>query len=74
MNKALEILKKIEKMDGLAIIAKYESDEAIAELKKAMKPKSCEGCKFDKGENEMSNECYMCSRNVQDQYEPKEQL
>lgn len=77
MEKALWILKSInednftKKFNTLKEAQDY-FNEAISELEEAMKPKRCEGCKYDLGNNLMSNECYMCSRNVNDLYEAKE--
>lgn len=47
--KALEILKQVKELSGwikcgAELPFDEELDEAIAELEKAMKPKTCEGC------------------------------
>ena len=75
--KALEILKACrergqKRAGGLGL------DEAISELEEAMKPKTCEGCKFRNTvkfvqvESE-TLECYsVCVRNCYDYYEPKD--
>lgn len=59
-------------------------DERIKELEEAMKPKTCEGCKFDydidnydiidgkRLDGFRPNECYICERNMKDRYEPKD--
>lgn len=47
MEKALEILKEIRNTENeYDHLKKHRFDNAISELEEAMKPKSCEGCKF----------------------------
>ena len=79
--KVLEILELVKKQlfmteKGLVSIETL-ADKAIAEveamqerIKELETPKTCDGCKYDA--KEMSKECYMCSRNVNDLYEPKD--
>ena len=71
MEKALEVLTDMHSI--------YKGDhriaQALSEVKEAMKPKTCEGCKHDEELyclTDMKKECYMCSRNVQDLYESKD--
>ena len=81
MEKALEILKDLlvktrldEEIVSEHIV--FDIKGAIIELEEAIKPKTCEGCKHDEELyclTDMKKECYMCSRNVQDLYQPKEQ-
>lgn len=79
MSKALEILKDCAK-EGFFRFSRYEAEEAIAELEEAMKPKTCEGCKYGIFESKikyvtiMDEEiecCFVCVRNCNDYYEPK---
>ena len=46
-------------------------DEAIAELKEAMKPKSCDGC-IREEEDMQDPHCVFCSRACKDNYEAKD--
>ena len=70
MEKALEILL-MDRSD----IAKHKIvttemfNEAIAELEEAMKPKTCEWCKYQKTD---IDRCDFCKRYYSDQYEPKD--
>ena len=49
-------------------------NEAIAEIEELMKPKNCEGCRYE-NEDASSLPCVACVRNVDtDYYEPKEVL
>lgn len=80
--KALEILKDCSK-EGFLRYTRYELDEAIAELKELTKLKTCDECKHDylidnfdsvdgkRLDSFSPNECYICSRNFNDKYEPK---
>ena len=43
-------------------------DEHEAQLREAMKPKTCEGCKY---QNIDIDRCDFCKRYYSDQYEPK---
>ena len=86
--KALNLLVELREVDYREFGASKEDlkvyDEAIAELEEAMKPKSCDGCKFNydidnfdsidgkRLDSVSPNECYMCSRNMQDRFEPKD--
>ena len=93
---ALELINKIyDEKEALEAQLKAK-DERTRELEEAqltrrewyqkgyaeaMKPKTCEGCKFDydidnfdsidgkRLDSFRPNECYMCSRNMQDRYE-----
>lgn len=66
--KALEILKNCRER-GQKRAGRLELDEAIAELKQAMKPKTCDGCKYQKID---IDRCDFCKRYYSDQYEPKD--
>ena len=88
MEKALEILKRVsteceahENFMGYAYEANKVDrliDRAIAELEEAMKPKTCEGCRYGVfGVNGLGFEVecrigYNCSRGREDRYEPKD--
>lgn len=80
MKKALEFLKKIKKTDSPYNFKECELDEAIAEIE-VKDAKSCNGCKHDydienfdsvdgkRLDSFRPNECYVCSRNMNDRYE-----
>jgi len=86
MSKALEILKELDNQDIWVLLElgleHTNIASAIAELE-AQKAKSCEGCKYNydidnfdsidgkRLDNFRPNECYMCSRNMQDRFELK---
>ena len=65
MENALDILKYIRNNDYIMdFLDKADLEEAIADLKEAMKPKTCEGCSnlfFDEIEK-----VYKCSNDVSD--------
>ena len=80
MNKVLEILKNCREK-GQKRAGGLDLDEAIAELEEAMKPKTCEGCKYGVFESkikyvsvmdEQMECCLVCVRNTEDYFEPKE--
>ena len=77
MEKALEILKACRER-GQKRAGGLDIDEAISELEEAMKPKTCEGCKFRNTvkfvqvESETLECCSVCVRNCYDYYEPKD--
>lgn len=75
MEKALEILKEIRNTENeYDHLKKHRFDNAISELEEAMKPKSCEGCKYFK-DPKAKWECgigFRCQRAFRDRYEPKE--
>ena len=77
MNKALKFLKHMKQTDTPYNFRECEINEAIAELEEAMKPKTCEGCKFRNTvkfvqvESETLECCSVCVRNCYDYYEPK---
>ena len=79
MEKALKLLK-ILRDDYIHGELDKDINEAIAELQEAMKPKTCEGCRYGAfGVNGLGFEVecrigYNCSRGREDRYEPKEQL
>ena len=58
MEKALGILKEIEKLSGLP--SDEELSGAIKELEEAMKPKTCEGCKQSWEPNNQTFHKYFC--------------
>ena len=78
MEKALEFLKDYKK--NIPNNHTYNSilDEAISELEEAMKPKTCDGCRYGAfGVNGLGFEVecrigYNCSRGREDRYEPKD--
>ena len=78
MEKALKFLKRIKQTDTPYNFRECELDEAIAELEEAMKPKTCEGCRYGAfGVNGLGFEVecrigYNCSRGREDRYEPKD--
>ena len=80
MEKALErIVEAKENMNiGYIEWANDCIDDAIAELEKAMKPKTCYGCRYGAfGVNGLGFEVecrigYNCSRGREDRYEPKD--
>ena len=67
MEKALEILKEIKNQKpfiyiltsvwcrALVVNEPSKLDEAIAELEEAMKPKTCEGCKWNAQVGDVGN-------------------
>ena len=88
--KALEILKEIstkcetdENFMGYTYDAKKVDkliQEAIVDIEEAMKPKTCEGCKWEQETKLITTKvgdkvdiCKLCTRyeNLQDHYEPK---
>ena len=78
MEKALEILKQVKALSGwikcgAELPFDSELDEAIAETEEALKPKTCDGCKW----LAIGKYCTMpvgtCIRKSNDYFEPKEQ-
>ena len=70
---ALEILKTyINKNIGMCAVPQYVKD-SITELEEAMKPKTCEGCKYE-AQGRYRVPCDTCARTLHDEYKPKEQL
>lgn len=70
MEKALDILKYIRNNDYIMdFLDKAYIKEAIKELEEAMKPKTCDGCKYQKID---IDRCDFCKRYYSDQYEPKD--
>ena len=65
MKKALEILNQQLRDETLWLDS---HEEATKELEEAMKPKTCEGCKY---QNIDIDRCDFCKRYYSDQYEPK---
>ena len=80
MNKALETLKEVLELQDMGHTIEAKIKEAIAELEEAMKPKSCDGCKYGKfgaDSRGIEVECTLiwhCARGngFPDRYEPKE--
>lgn len=80
--KVLEILEALNK-HGAITCSQKRTQEAIVELEELVKPKTCDECKhnylidnFDSFDGKRldsfsPNECYICSRNCNDMYEPK---
>lgn len=80
MNKALQILKNCRDR-GQKRAGGLNLREAIAELEEAMKPKMCEGCKWEQETKLITTKvgdkvdiCKLCTRyeNLQDHYEKKD--
>ena len=74
MKKALEILREYRSLQfGWNDTEKREEiSEAIAEIEEAMKPKTCEGCKYKPNDGECYYEpCGTCARFFYDHYELK---
>ena len=70
--KALKFLKHMKQTDTPYNFRECEINEAIAELEKDMKPKTCEGCKHKPNEGECYYEpCGTCARFFYDNYELK---
>ena len=62
------VMKSIEELTTLQ--SNYEAQESIiADLKKQLKPKSCDGCKH---EHTFKSICFMCLRTSPDYYTPKD--
>ena len=51
-------------------IIKLIFEDYKIELEEAMKPKSCDGCKYE-GQGRYRAPCEYCSRTLWDEYEPK---
>ena len=78
--KALEILKNDNVFDEEYLSwNKIDISGAISELEQAMKPKTCEGCKWEQETKLITTKvgdkvdiCKLCTRyeNLQDHYEP----
>lgn len=78
MEKALEILRNENVFDEEYLcFNNIDIASAISELEEAMKPKTCEGCRYGAfGVNGLGFEVecrvgYNCSRGREDRYEPK---
>jgi len=75
MEKALKVFNWIEDcIKSYRQITLDDSDrqiikEAKAELEEVMKPKTCDGCKY---QNIDIDRCDFCKRYYSDQYEPKD--
>ena len=64
-NEAIEAISELK-----ALQSNYEAQESIiADLKKQLKPKSCDGCKH---EHTFKSICFMCLRTSPDYYTPKD--
>jgi hypothetical protein len=71
--KALKFLKHMKQTDTPYNFREWEINEAIEELEKAMKPKTCEGCKHKPNDGECYYEpCGTCARFFYDHYSPKD--
>ena len=81
MNKALCMLSNLRTMLSGYVDSEIKRSEVIfldeikAELEEAMKPKSCDGCKFVDARR-FQYVCDSCSRwhVIEDRYEPKESV
>ena len=71
MKKALKFLKDYRKSIPDHETYNAELDEAIAEIEEAMKPKTCEGCKYV-SQGRYRVPCDTCARTLHDEYEPKD--
>lgn len=78
--KALKLLK-ILRDDYIHGELDEDINEAIREIEEAMKPKTCEGCKWEQETNLITTKvgdkvdiCTLCTRyeNLQDNYEKKD--
>ena len=78
MKKALMFLKHMKQTDTPYNFRECEINEAIAELEKDMKPKTCYGCvygAFGVDSFGLEIECtlaYRCSRGQDDMFKPKD--
>ena len=76
MHKALEILKNpmaIISANENHVYSKKQIDEAIVELEEAMKPKTCDGCKFLNGVICKHDRGLYCVRQFEEDYfQPKD--
>ena len=78
MEKALKFLRHMKQTDTPYNFRECELDEAIEELEKNMKPKTCEGCRygaFGVDSFGLEIECtlaYRCSRGQDDMFKPKD--
>ena len=70
MEKALKLLK-ILRDDYIHGELDKDINEAINELEEAMKPKTCEGCKYV-SQGRYRVPCDTCARTLHDEYEPKD--
>lgn len=59
--KALKFLKHMKQTDTPYNFRECEINEAIAELEKDMKPKTCDGCKYFRKSDKA---CFMSSQNT----------
>ena len=77
MHKALEILKNpmaIISANENHVYSKKQIDQVIVELEEAMKPKTCDGCKFLNGVICKHDRGLYCLRQFEaDYFKPKEQ-
>ena len=60
--KALKFLKHMKQTDTPYNFRECEINEAINELEEAMKPKTCEGCRY---QNDYYKKCEVCKRNYE---------
>ena len=78
MTKALAILNSMRELELKNELSTSGTDAAIVELEEAMKPKTCDGCRYGAfGVNGLGFEVecrigYNCSRGREDRYEPKD--
>ena len=76
--KALKFLKHMKQTDTPYNFRECEINEAIKELEEAMKPKTCDGCRygaFGVDSFGLEIECtlaYRCSRGQDDMFKPKD--
>ena len=76
--KALKFLKHMKQTDTPYNFREWEINKAIEELEKAMKPKTCYGCRYGRfGVDSfgLEIECtlaYRCSRGQDDMFKPKD--
>ena len=80
MEKALNVLKDLCLVINFNSYWKPRVEDAIAELEEAMKPKTCDGCKYEDGEiyktliehGHNIHICSLCSRGTNDYFKPKD--
>lgn len=65
-----DLKKRIEgTIPFLTITENVRLQQEVADLKKQLEPKSCDGCMY---QHSMDDDCFRCARYHQDRYEPKE--
>lgn len=70
--KALNFLKKLQESRDYDGNLEYSINEAVAELEEAMKPKTCDGCKWLVIGKYCALPIGACIRKSDDYFEPKD--